>query len=99
MANSRQRKKQATRGETPTAAVKDEAALLPADVTHPAAPATAGHPPVETDAPPRRIRLITNPPEPDVVPSMMGRAIRPFAKPAQSGTFAPFAIPNARRGR
>jgi hypothetical protein len=50
----------------------------------------------------KRIRLITNGPwnpEANYPQTMMGRAIRPFAKPAQSGTFAPFAVAQARRGR
>jgi hypothetical protein len=75
-------------------------------------PAQAANPPVPEDADVgweeisgeqpnparRRIRLITGPPvgEPQTT---MGRAIRPFAKPAQSGTFAPFAVAQARRGR
>jgi hypothetical protein len=49
----------------------------------------------------KRITLITNgpwTPEADHPQSMMGRAIRPFAKPAQSGAFAPFAVAQARRG-
>ena len=47
---------------------------------------------------PKRIRLITNLPEPEATQTMMGRAIRPFAKPAQSGTYSPFAVAQARRG-
>jgi hypothetical protein len=52
--------------------------------------------------PPKRIRLITNgpwSPESEAPQTTMGRAIRPFAKPAQSGTYAPFAVAQARRGR
>lgn len=52
----------------------------------------------ESGPPVHRIRLITGPPvgEPQTT---MGRAVRPFAKPAQSGTYAPFAVAQARRGR
>jgi hypothetical protein len=46
----------------------------------------------------RKIRVITNPPEETRPQTTMGRAVRPFAKPAQSGTFAPFAVAQARRG-
>jgi hypothetical protein len=46
----------------------------------------------------RKIRVITNPPEETRPQTTMGRSIRPFAKPAQSGTFAPFAVAQARRG-
>jgi hypothetical protein len=63
-----------------------------AEPTQDAATATTEQPPT------KRIRLITNLPGQDSIQTMMGRQIRPFAKPAQSGTFSPFAVSQARRG-
>jgi hypothetical protein len=106
MANSRQRKKQTARGEEPSAVVKDESAAVPPEVvaaaaSHPAAAPTVEPAAVEAtpdETPRRRIRLITSPAAATMPQTTMGRAIRPFAKPAQSGTFAPFAVAQARRG-
>jgi hypothetical protein len=68
----------------PTRALSEPAARVPDDG-------------VAAADPPRRIRVIPYvPPTPQTT---MGRAIRPFARPAQSGTFAPFALQQARRGR
>jgi hypothetical protein len=46
----------------------------------------------------RRIRLITTVPN-DPERSVHGRVLSPFAKPAQSGTYSPWAAVQARRGR
>jgi hypothetical protein len=51
------------------------------------------------DTPPKRIRLITRVFDPKQPQSTMGRRVTPFAKPAQSGSYSPWAIPQARRGR
>lgn len=61
-------------------------------------PVAAAAEPTQEQARPKRIRLITNLPTPEATQGMMGRQIRPFAKPAQSGTYAPFAVAQARRG-
>jgi hypothetical protein len=97
MANKRQAKKAETRRVLPEP--EDIKIEFDADVTHPAAPAVVADPVADLkEAPRRKIRVITNPPEETRPQTTMGRAIRPFARPAQSGTFSPFAVSQARRG-
>jgi hypothetical protein len=94
-------------GSKPTAQARTQAPPTElAEPTQDAATATKEQPAALADqashdapgAPAKRIRLITNLPGQDAIQTMMGRQIRPFAKPAQSGTFSPFAVTQARRG-
>lgn len=85
MANKRQAKKATATRRTPP---EPEDIKIEVEAT----------PVIAEETPRRKIRVITNPPENNTPQTTMGRAIRPFARPAQSGAFAPFAVEQARRG-
>lgn len=97
--STRKAAKRKPNSSSPTAAGRSGGATTDAAASLPAsAPEVNPERPVEADSP-RRIRVISPAPSNAIPQTMMGRAIRPFAKPAQSGSFAPFAVAQARRGR
>jgi hypothetical protein len=102
---SKSKSAQAKSAAKPARAKRNTPAPTPAAPKSPPveAPAKPPEPATTTEAtaePARRIRLVTPSPIAPAVPqTTMGRAIRPFAKPAQSGSFSPWAVTQARRGR